>query len=38
MIEELDEALRQLLMREMPIRNGEIDVQFHQPKRALARG
>jgi hypothetical protein len=33
MIEDLDEALRQLLMRELPIKNGEIDIQFNQPRR-----
>jgi hypothetical protein len=33
MIEDLDEALRRLLMRELPIKNGEIDVQFNQPRR-----
>ena len=33
MIEDLDEALRRLLIREMPIKGGEIDIQFNQPKR-----
>jgi hypothetical protein len=33
MIEDLDEALRQLLIREIPIKNGEVDVKFDQPKR-----
>lgn len=33
MIEDLDEALRRLLVRELPIKNGEIDIQFHQPRR-----
>ncbi len=33
MIDELDEALRRLLMQEMEIRNGEIDIQFRQPTR-----
>ncbi len=33
MIHELDEALRQLLIQEIPIRNGEVDVAFDQPKR-----
>ena len=33
MIEDLDEALRQLLTREMPIKNSEVDIQFDQPKR-----
>jgi hypothetical protein len=33
MIEDLDEALRQLLVRELPIKNGEIDIQFNQPRR-----
>lgn len=33
MIDDLDEALRQFLIQEMPIKNGEIDVAFDQPKR-----
>ena len=33
MIDDLDEALRQLLIREMPVKNGEIDIVFDQPKR-----
>jgi hypothetical protein len=33
MIEALDEALRQLLIRDLPIKNGEVDIQFHQPNR-----
>lgn len=33
MIDDLDEALRQLLIRELPIRNGDVDVAFEQPKR-----
>jgi len=33
MIEDLDEALRQLIIRELPIKNGEVDVKFEQPKR-----
>jgi hypothetical protein len=33
MIEALDEALRRLLIRELPIKNGEVDIQFHQPNR-----
>lgn len=33
MIDELDEALRQLLMRDLPIKNNEIDISFDQPKR-----
>lgn len=33
MINDLDEALRQLLIRELPIKNGEVDVTFEQPKR-----
>ena len=33
MIEDLDEAFRQLLVRELPIKNGEIDIQFYQPRR-----
>lgn len=33
MIADLDDTIRQLLVDEMPIRNGEIDVKFDQPKR-----
>lgn len=33
MIADLDETIRQLLIAEMPIKNSEIDVSFHQPKR-----
>jgi hypothetical protein len=33
MIDDLDEVLRQLLIREMPIKNGEVDIKFDQPKR-----
>jgi hypothetical protein len=33
MIEDLDETIRQLLVAEMPITNGDIDIKFHQPKR-----
>ena len=33
MIDDLDEALRRLLRRELPIKNGEVEVDFHQPKR-----
>jgi hypothetical protein len=33
MIEDLDEVLRQLLIRELPIKNGEVDIAFDQPKR-----
>ena len=33
MINDLDDALRQLLIREIPIKNGEVDVVFDQPKR-----
>ncbi|MCI0725274.1 MAG: Pvc16 family protein, partial [Chloroflexi bacterium] len=33
MIADLDETLRQLLIAELPIKNGEIDVKFDQPKR-----
>ncbi len=33
MIADLDESIRQLLTEEMPIKNGEIDVVFDQPKR-----
>ena len=33
MIDEIDEAIRQLLSRELPIRNSEIDIAFDMPKR-----
>ena len=33
MIEAIDEALKQFLIREVPIVNGEVDLQFDQPKR-----
>jgi hypothetical protein len=33
MLEELDENLRQLLIAEMPIKNGEVEISFDQPKR-----
>jgi hypothetical protein len=33
MFQYLDEALRQLLIREIPVRNGEIDIKFDQPSR-----
>lgn len=33
MIADLDETLRQLLMEELPIKNGEIEVSFDQPRR-----
>lgn len=33
MINDLDEALRQLLIREIPIKNGEVEISFDQPKR-----
>jgi hypothetical protein len=33
MIDDLDEALRKLLMRELPIKKNEIDIAFNQPKR-----
>jgi hypothetical protein len=33
MFDEIDEVLRKLLVREIPITNGEIDIAFDQPKR-----
>lgn len=33
MIADLDETIRQLLIAEIPIKNGEIDIKFDQPKR-----
>jgi len=33
MIADLDETLRQLLIAEMPVKNGEVEISFDQPKR-----
>src|SRR5512143_880134 len=33
MIADLDETIRQLLMKELPVKNGEVDIKFDQPKR-----
>jgi len=33
MFDEIDEVLRRLLVREIPISNGDIDISFDQPKR-----
>jgi hypothetical protein len=33
MISDLDKVLRQLLIRELPIKNNEVDIEFDQPKR-----
>jgi hypothetical protein len=33
MIDDVDEVMRQLLIQEMPIKNGEIDINFDQPRR-----
>lgn len=33
MINDLDEALRLLFIRELPIKNGEVEIAFDQPKR-----
>ncbi|MCB0005881.1 MAG: DUF4255 domain-containing protein, partial [Anaerolineales bacterium] len=33
MITDLDETIRNILRAELPIKNGEIDVKFDQPKR-----
>lgn len=33
MIDEIDEALRDFLIRELPVRNSEIEIAFEQPKR-----
>lgn len=33
MIDELDETIRELLKAELPIKNGEIEISFDQPKR-----
>ena len=36
MFHDLDEVLRELLVREMPIENGEVDLTFEQPTREWA--
>ena len=36
MLDELDEALRELLTRDMPINNNEVDIAFEQPTRDWA--
>lgn len=33
MIDELDENLRQLLISELPVKNGEVEISFEQPRR-----
>lgn len=33
MIDQVDEALREFLVRELPVRNNEIEIAFEQPKR-----
>lgn len=33
MFDDLDETIRQLLIAEMPVRNGEVEISFDQPKR-----
>ncbi|MEM7344709.1 MAG: Pvc16 family protein [Chloroflexota bacterium] len=33
MIDDLNEALRELLKRELPVKNGEVEIAFEQPKR-----
>lgn len=33
MIDDLNEAIRQLLIRELPVKNGEVEIAFDQPKR-----
>jgi hypothetical protein len=33
MIADLDETIRQLLLKELPVKNGEVDIKFDQPKR-----
>ena len=33
MLADLDETLRKLLMAEIPIKNGDVDISFDQPKR-----
>ena len=38
MIDDLDQVLRQLLIRELPIKNGEVDISFDQPSREWSAG
>jgi hypothetical protein len=33
MFDDLDETIRQLLITEMPVKNGEVEISFDQPKR-----
>lgn len=33
MLEDLDETIRQLLVAQLPVRNGEIEISFDQPRR-----
>lgn len=33
MLDDLDETIRQLLIKEIPLKNGEVDIKFDQPKR-----
>jgi hypothetical protein len=33
MFDDLDETIRRLLMAEMPVKNGEVEISFDQPKR-----
>ena len=33
MFDEIDEVLRQLMIRELPIKNNEVDIAFNQPKK-----
>lgn len=33
MIADLDETLRNLLIAELPVKNGEVEISFHQPRR-----
>jgi hypothetical protein len=33
MLADLDETIRQILIKELPVKNGEIDIKFEQPKR-----
>lgn len=33
MLQDLDETIRQLLVAQIPIKNGDVDIKFHQPKR-----
>ncbi|RLC55156.1 MAG: DUF4255 domain-containing protein, partial [Chloroflexota bacterium] len=38
MLTDLDETLKQLLIKNIPIKNNEVDIQFDLPKRDWSAG